>query len=112
MYSLTPDKPAEWGIYQEKPVAQSQWDDLVRATVAEIAELEPVETSDLRPFVKDQITGNWCLVDTGAAATVVPKYWVEGQVQIDPTVVLKAVNGSKILTYGRREVTFQLEGVS
>ena len=70
-HSLAPE-PATWGVYAKKPVSQDHFDQLVRATVKEIAQVDSIlEKKDLRPFVKDQKLAQWCLVDTGAAATIV-----------------------------------------
>ena len=96
---LTPDKPAEWGEYQFKPAAQCQWEDMVKATVAEITEHQvKLDRDDLRPFVKDQGSAQWCLIDTGAAATIIPRDRNDPNQNVDSKVRLKAVNGTTVQT--------------
>ena len=71
---LAPDKSAEWGVYQTKPVAQTQWEGLVRTSIAEITRVQPEvgRNFDLRPYIKDTISNTWLLVDSGAACTIMP----------------------------------------
>ena len=64
---------------------------------------------DVRPTVFDKVSKQWVLVDTGAACSVFPKAYYPHAVK-DPTHVLKAVNGEKIATYGKRRVEFNFGG--
>ena len=108
---LTPDKPAEWGVYENKPVAQTQFETMVRATVAQMAEVQTrLEKQDKRPFIKDKVMAQWCLVDTGAAVTVVPKSYAKEPLVVDGKLLLKAVNGTTVRTYGRQPVKFVFGG--
>ena len=102
-----PSKPAEWGEYVTKPEAQSAWENMVKVSVAEV--LERDAKADVRPFVKDQGSAQWCLVDTGAAATIIPRK-PEDELLADSALVLKAVNGTTVQTYGRKQMTFVLNG--
>ena len=99
--SLDPNKPAEWGEYLQKPCAQIQWENMVKTSICEIVKAQDNVDNDVRPYVKDQLTSQWCLVDTGAAATIVPRSATDS-LTLDNKVVLKAVNGTHIQTYGKK----------
>ena len=60
---------------------------------------------DLRPKLFDNVTKSWRLLDTGAMLSVVPPQ--PGDVQSD-SIVLEAVDGSKIKTYGQRNQEVRL----
>ena len=109
--SLIPDKPAKWGEYDAKPISQDTFEKMVRATVAELTEHEEnLAKLDVRPFVKDQGSGQWCLIDTGSAATIVPRRSCDLDRKVDNNLTLKAVNGTTVQTYGRREMKFMFNG--
>ena len=59
---------------------------------------------DIRPQVQDQIKKEFLLLDSGAQLSVWPKSRVPGAV-LDPYVSIRAVNKSKILTYGKKEIS-------
>ena len=87
-------------------MAQVEWDSQVAKAVTEIF---AVTAKDVRPTVFDKVSKQWVLVDTGAACSVFPKAYYPHAVK-DPTHVLKAVNGEKIATYGKRRVEFNFGG--
>ena len=72
---------------------------------AEIASWhEGVKNKDIRPQVQDQISKEWLLVDSGAQVSVWPRNRVPDAI-IDPYVSIRAVNKTKILTYGKKEIS-------
>ena len=105
----TPQESAVWGEYSSKPVSQSYWEDIVATTINELAAVEPTvhRNFDLRPYVKDSISGANLLVDSGAAVTVWPAEMAKGSPNLDAKVKLKAVNGSYIDTFGKQIITVQ-----
>ena len=109
--SLPPDQSAKWGEYSTKPVAQTQWENLVKTSIAELtAEPSRVHRNyDLRPYVKDTLTNTWLLVDSGAACTIMPVESCENPVA-NPFVKLHAVNNTQIDTFGVRKVTYNIGG--
>ena len=91
-----------WGIYPFKPKCQKQWDVDVRKAVAEI-ETDPIAKSDLRPRLFDANSGLSILLDTGAQVSLWPRSKFPSAI-VDPTRKLQAVNGTRIATYGTRQV--------
>ena len=75
----------------------------VREETHKIVNKSPVK-GDVRPRVWCYRTGRSFLVDTGAAVSVVPRGWADGELQPDPDVQLKAVNGSNLPTYGKKKL--------
>ena len=56
---------------------------------------------DMRPHLLDKVTGKYLLLDSGAQVTAYPP---DPGDQVDPSISLKAVNGSKLRCYGYKEV--------
>ena len=74
---------------------------------AEIASWqEGIKNKDIRPRVQDQISKEWLLVDSGAQLSVWPRNRVPEAV-IDPYISIQAVNKTKILTYGKKEISIR-----
>ena len=67
----------------------------------------PAKAPDIRPHFRDQITGRWVLLDSGATACIYPKSLVPAAAP-DAAPALKAANGSPITTYGRKLMTFRV----
>ena len=65
-----------WGSYNRKPVAQMDFDNLVIKACREIAVTDDPGDHDFRPRIKDLNTGQYFLIDTGAAVSVFPKSMV------------------------------------
>ena len=104
---FTPDESAKWGVYSYKPVAQNEWEQMVKTTVAELAATETTHMSnDVRPYIRDKVSRQWLLVDSGAAVTCWPKKFLP-DVPLDPKTKLQAVNGAKVNTYGYHTLTFE-----
>ena len=61
--------------------------------------------TDLRPFLKDAVTGREYLFDTGSQVTAIPPQ--AGDVP-DPSVQLDAVNGTSLRTYGTKEIQIKV----
>ena len=110
-----------WGIHTSKPLIQSAYERLVVAAVHPIAgddgflpppppEISAAEAAswvdghrscDARPKLFDGATQSWRLMDTGAAISVVPP--VQGD-QVDHSICFEAIDGTKIKTYGSKDV--------
>ena len=58
-----------------------------------------IPPNDIRPHIKDANTGKWCLWDTGATLSIWPRSEFPGA-KPDLRPRLKAVNATKIATYG------------
>ena len=67
-------------------------------------------SEDMRPRATDK-KGVSYLVDTGAAVSCYPVHKVRNPV-LDPSVTLRAVNGSTIETYGKQTFRFKLGAMS
>ena len=111
----------------QRSVAQvrSSWDSLVSAAISVAQEVDPfkpdlqlgVEVSacdayhwnrsnvDIRPRLVDKSSGIARLIDTGSQISVTAK---KSGDKIDDSVKLIAVNGSKIDTFGVREIEFKI----
>ena len=63
--------------------------------------------TDSRPYLKDPSTGYWMLVDTGAVVTVWPKSDYP-DAELDVTLLLEAVNKTRIPTFGKRVRNFKI----
>ena len=61
--------------------------------------------TDLRPFLKDAVTGKEYLFDTGSQVTAIPPQ--AGDVP-DPSIQLDAVNGTSLRTYGTKEIQIKV----
>ena len=64
-----------------------------------------VRNCDIRPRLLDKATGEQRLIDSGSMISVTKK---QPQDQLDTTMRLVAVNGSKIDSYGTREVVIKI----
>ena len=60
---------------------------------------------DMRPHLYDKVTKQYLLLDSGAQVTAYPP---DPGDTVDPTISLKAVNGSKLRCYGYKEVNVQI----
>ena len=105
-----------WGIHSSQPEAQAIWEKSLKSTVDQLV-ADNVEEylpyfrvpkiasakgkNDDRPKLYDPISKMWILIDTGAAVSVWPKRLFQGA-KLDSTLVLEAVNSSRIATYGKR----------
>ena len=115
-----------WGSYPAKPVAQQQWEMQVAAAVAPVAEDDPfkpfpepsvVSASEAmnwvpgskgletRPRLFDGVTKTHMLCDTGSMVSIFPR---TEQDKLSKSCILRAVNGSSIKTFGKKEVTLRL----
>ena len=99
--------PITWGSYTKKPVAQQLWDKEIRRISAKIvAQLD--SATDWRPRIKDQKSGRWALIDSGAAISCWPRKDFPQRTK-DHHRALQAVNGSTVPTYGSKVVNLKLE---
>ena len=103
-----------WGdAYPFKPVAQDKWDDKVRAAAVAATsvdvDIRPNMTADLRPRAYDYNSGQWCLLDSGAAVSCFPRSHFP-QRPVNSSQILQAVNGAQISTYGNENVKINLGG--
>ena len=60
-------------------------------------------------YVKDDISGRCFLVDSGAFVSVFPASGLDTRSH-RPSALLEAVNGSKIRTYGHKQITLSING--
>ena len=60
---------------------------------------------DMRPHVRDKATNRLILLDTGAQVSVFPP---DPGDKIDPSMTLKAVNGTRLKCFGKRKVDVKL----
>ena len=63
------------------------------------------ENLDMRPYLHDKLSGDHLLLDTGAAVTAYPP---EPGDKPDPRVNLKAINGTRLKTYGTKKVDIKI----
>ena len=115
-----------WGKYAEKPEKQAVWDQAVQMaiesieteavqeffpfmTAPQMAEIDDkLDTSvDIRPRIFDRISKEHILLDSGAQVSVWPKTYFKSP-EID-SLELKAVNKSKLSTYGSVTKSVQIE---
>ena len=101
----------QWGVYPHKPAAQVKWDSQVEKAALHIARIDKVEANkaaadDERPHVYDFTTKSWYLVDSGAAVSIVPRKWFP-RTTPDTGRALQAVNGTRIATYGVKNLTLR-----
>ena len=59
---------------------------------------------DIRPKAQDKISKEWLLIDSGAQISIWPKSKFPSA-EYDPNMSIQAVNKSKIVTYGKRDIT-------
>ena len=106
----------QWGNYQNKPNKQTKWEKRVKNEIDKIM-VEDGETfphttlptnackegmeEDTRPHLLDPATQHWQLVDTGAVVSVWPKKDYPDAI-CTPNMLLEAVNGSRLCTFGKR----------
>ena len=60
---------------------------------------------DMRPHLLDKNTNSYVLLDSGAAVSAYPP---DPGDKVDPSVVLKAVNGTKLKCYGYKDVDIKI----
>ena len=105
-----------WGVYEFKPECQIQWEEMVQQAAISIADQYPfveqaidatTENEDTRPRLYDTVLKQWILIDTGASVSVFPKSMFQNH-ERDPGVNLRAVNGTRLQTYGKRPVTIKI----
>ena len=105
-----------WGVYEFKPECQIQWEEMVQQAAITIADQYPfveqaidatTENEDTRPRLYDTVLKQWILIDTGASVSVFPKSMFQNH-ERDPGVNLRAVNGTRLQTYGKRPVTIKI----
>ena len=106
--TIPPVQQLLWGDYIMKPKAQTAWDKNVRKACQEIAATQDLGDHDFQPRVKDLNTGMFMLIDTGASVSVFPRTH-SPTAQFDPHTGLKAINGTKIATYGTKSVKIRLD---
>ena len=99
-----------YGANMNLSLWHNDWENLTKAAIetaslinVEIGQFETIKTVDIRPKVYDQKSCQWILLDTGAATSVFPQNQFPTAKQ-DEKRVLRAVNGSKIATYGTKQV--------
>ena len=104
-FGSPPVKRLLWGEFKNKPVVQIQWEqDVARASVMAAA-AEPQQ--DVRPRIKDLISGKLILIDTGASVSVWPVSDFP-DAKMDAKVGLKALDGTNMPTFGQRQVKIKL----
>ena len=84
-------------------VSDNEHDDIMYTAIE--AERMNSESIDMRPCVKDKRSGQWILLDSGAAVTAIPPE--PGDIP-DPKVRLKAVNGTRLKSYGTKLLEIQV----
>ena len=110
------------GIYEFKPVAQEQWEKMIASALENVAGLFPyiddiwhlqgneieiyATTEDffIRPRLWDSRSKSWALVDTVASVSAWPKCMFP-DAKIDPGLMLKALNKTRMETYASRNAT-------
>ena len=107
------DDNTRWNEYPFKPVAQVHWEQQVAAASLAAAKVDinhdPKLTTDVRPRLFDHNSNQWMLLDTGAAISCYPRSYFPDAV-VDHSRSLQAVNGTKIATFGQRNVKINLGG--
>ena len=100
-----------WGEYQQQPLCQIEWSrqvEIAAIAAANTPDPRPPDKSDMRPHVRDRRSDLWIMLDSGAAISIWP-----GRSYPDlprPQTSLVAVNGTRIDTYGTRDISLDLEG--
>ena len=88
----------KWGgQYHRKPECQEIYEYEVKSALENICAAEYKD--DVRPKLYDLNSKETILIDSGAAVSIWPRRQFSN-VTADPTTFLKAVNGSKLKTYG------------
>ena len=116
--STTPVSVGQNGGIQIKTIAQINWENAVRSEFDKMIEenvfdyypymqiplgaVEKGNQGDIRPRLYDPATKRWMLVDTGAQVSVWPRQDYP-EAEEDPTLMLVAVNKSKIPTHGTKQ---------
>ena len=100
------NKQGLWGVYNHQPVAQTQWSKMVEVAAAQAAEVKSDCSTDVRPHVYDRRSKQWLMLDSGAAVSIWPKRLLPEA--MPTTNALRAVNGTKISTFGNKNVTIDL----
>ena len=95
--SETTDVPSPTGTASQAEVSQVAVAELYDVDTPAIAMTVPAKAPDIRPHFRDQITGRWVLLDSGATACIYPKSLVPAAAP-DAAPALKAANGSPITT--------------
>ena len=100
-------RQGSWGIYEYKPICQTQWENQIRSEIAKISHPTPSKT-DLRPRLVDTTTGMSILVDSGACISIWPKNSRQfSNLAPDTERHLQAVNGTRIRTFGSHYLTIK-----
>ena len=100
------DRAQKWSYYSHKPKCQVDWDAQVQKAAKSVAATLPQGTNkDFRPRLFDKLSGWSALLDTGAACSVWPKG--RAHLPVDPNKKLQAVNGSRIDTFGNKNIKVQ-----
>ena len=76
-------------------------------SIPQIAGQSQSEEGDVRPHLLDPATNRWILIDTGAAVTCWPREDYADE-EVDPNLMLEAVNKAKIKTYGKKHKQFKI----
>ena len=88
---------------------QDIWNKRVAQSIAEIVDQSAASSDfwfdegDKRPKLFDEVSGTWCLVDTGASLSIWPQSNF-AEATPDKNKALQAVNGSTIDTFGTRTI--------
>ena len=105
-----------WGKYNDKPQAKTRWERTVKEEIDKLMvhdgesfpymsmKVDAYGTAtdgDDRPHLLDPMTKQWQLVDTGAVVCVWPIRDYPDAV-CTPHMLLEAVNGSRLSTFGKR----------
>ena len=95
-----------WGGFQ-----QVKWPDQVPISAIAAATTQdprPPDRTDMRPHVKDRRSKLWIMLDSGAAISIWPRSQYP---QLPPShSSLVAVNGSRISTFGTKDIHLDIEG--
>ena len=110
---------------RQSQVAAASWDQMVVGAIEVASRINPFKpdvplgevvpaveavgwscpSSDIRPRLRDDSTGQFRLIDSGSMITAAKR---NPEDKIDNTIKLIAVNGSRIPTYGVREISFNI----
>ena len=110
--SETPSTNREpWGEYQQQPLCQIEWTKQVQVAAiaaANTPDPRPPDKTDMRPHVRDRRSRLWVMLDSGAAISIWPRREYPDLPQAQSSLV--AVNGSRISTFGTKDISLDLEG--
>ena len=84
-------------------------DDLYPLLPEYMCAMSATKDSDIRPRIMDITSGKSMLIDSGAMITVVPRKLYPSS-SLDNALTLEAVDGSKIKTFGKVDISLNFSG--